>query len=182
MAKLRSRSTRRTAATESKANPKPTLFVASNSEMLEMATAAQRQLQDVADVQVWTQSTFNLGETALDSMTKAARSFDFALIFLEGEDRAISRGVQAMSPRDNVVFELGFYMGLLGRERTFVIFNANRPPELPSYLHGLLVIPYYPSNDKRAALGPACNVIRDKILKLGHRPKQALRAFGASGA
>jgi len=50
--------------------------------------------------------------------------FDFAALVLTADDLTASRQVVSLGPRDNVLFELGLFMGRLGRSRTFVI----RPP------------------------------------------------------
>ena len=76
----------------------------------------------------------------------------------------------ALSPRDNVLFELGLFMGRLGRSRTFVIRPRGESIKIPSDLAGLTTA-IYDSNraDKNyeAAVGPACDNIRKLIHKLG---------------
>jgi predicted nucleotide-binding protein len=48
-------------------------------------------------------------------------SFDFAILVLTPDDLTQSRGKQQPSPRDNVVFELGLFIGALGRDRVFMV-------------------------------------------------------------
>ncbi len=44
----------------------------------------------------------------------------------------ISREKKQAAPRDNVVFELGMFMGCLGRERCFVVNEEGADLKLPS--------------------------------------------------
>ncbi len=43
------------------------------------------------------------------------------------------------SPRDNVLFELGLFMGALGREHTFIVHCHDEQLDLPSDLAGVAV-------------------------------------------
>jgi len=61
-----------------------------------------------------------------------------------------------MAARDNVLFELGLFMGTLGRENTFIV--CSRDVHLPSDLAGITPA-YYDITDKsnfEANLGPVC--------------------------
>ena len=72
--------------------------------------------------------------------------------------------------RDNVLFELGLFMGRLGRSRTFVVRPRHGDVKLPSDLAGVTAALYdWPrsDNDKRAAVGPACDELRRAIRSLG---------------
>src|SRR5262249_46203633 len=55
-----------------------------------------------------------------------------------GDDFTKSRGVETKSPRDNLIFELGLFMGALGRRRAFPIVapGKNTAVKLPSDLLG----------------------------------------------
>ena len=113
---------------------------------------------------------FGLGSTFIDSLMNALPRFDFAVLVLTGDDLLTSREVTTLSARDNVLFELGLFMGRLGRERTFVIQPRGDQIKVPSDLAGLTTATYdWPRADKnhQAAVGPACDSIRDMIRRLG---------------
>lgn len=56
---------------------KPVLFIGSSSESLEVAYAAQENLEDCAQPIVWTQDLFALSRSFLDSLLDALDESDF---------------------------------------------------------------------------------------------------------
>jgi len=81
-------------------------------------------------------------------------------------DDLISSGSGEMSPRDNVIFELGIVLGRLGRSRTFIVMDEyDSSIRLPSDLIGVTVARYRRANggNLMTALAPAAFSIRDSI-------------------
>jgi CRP/FNR family cyclic AMP-dependent transcriptional regulator len=67
-----------------------------------------------------------------------------------------------------VIFELGFFMGRLGRHRSLLLEPRGEEVKLPSDLSGITTISYkHDPGNWAAALGPACNRIRTIIKDLG---------------
>ena len=60
-----------------------------------------------------------LSTETLENLVAVLPKFDFAVLVLTGDDLTTSRHIKTASPRDNVVFETGLFMGRIGRERTF---------------------------------------------------------------
>jgi hypothetical protein len=87
-----------------------------------------------------------------------------------------------LSPRDNVLFELGLFMGRLGRSRTFILHQRVPAPKIPSDLAGVTTAVYdWPRQDDRnylAAVGPACDNIRQVIRELGPSPEKTSKVIG----
>jgi predicted nucleotide-binding protein len=149
--------------TNSRAEP---VFVGSSGEGLEVARAVQYQLQDVGEVEVWNEGVFGLTSGTLESLVQALDTFDFAVLVLTPDDLIVSRGVEQNSARDNVLIELGLFMGRLGRGRTFVLYPRDSNVKIPSDLAGVtLAVFSKPSDDTKlvAAVGPACLKIRNAI-------------------
>lgn len=80
-----------------------------------------------------------------------ARSCDFAVLLMTADDTTASRGRRKASPRDNVVFELGLFMGALGRDRTFVVSPKGVDLKLPTDLLGVTNVMY--ENDGARTVG-----------------------------
>jgi len=151
---------------------KPRLFVGSASENLDVAYAVQENLENVAEVTVWTQGVFNPSRYNLESLAEALFETDFGVFVFAPNDVTSMRGQERATVRDNVIFELGMFVGRLGRERSFILVPRSESANLhlPSDLLGLSPATYEPNRHDgnwRAALGPACSAISRSIGKLG---------------
>lgn len=125
-------------------NPKPRLFIVSTVEALPIAEDIQLNLEyaDI-DVTLWSQpDTFQASSYTLESLEKAIKNHDFGLAIMSADDVVISRKVESAATRDNVIFELGLFMGSLSRERTFIAFPRGNDSKLASDLQGLTPLTY----------------------------------------
>lgn len=148
---------------------KPSIFIGSSSEALRIAEQAQHNLQTVARPKLWTQGVFGLGQAALEALIVEVSKHDFAILVLSPDDRTTSRDIEQNSPRDNVVFELGLFMGKLGREHTFVLYDEAANLKLLSDLAGITLARYdgkWANDDLAAAIGTACHPIREAVRNL----------------
>ncbi|MFD8542545.1 TIR domain-containing protein [Streptomyces sp. NPDC059649] len=156
---------------------RPSLFVGSSSEGLRIAEAVQVVLDDVCEVELWTQGSFGLTQGTLESLVSALPRFDFALLVLTADDLTVSRNVERPTARDNVLFELGLFIGALGRDRTFMLYDRTNPPAMPSDLAGIAAATFAPqaSGNLEAALGAPCTKIRRAVERLGARADKRFR-------
>lgn len=149
----------------------PLVFIGSSVENLDKAEAIQAALQHVCEPWVWHQGIFNLNESALESLDNAIKDKrpDFAIFVVCGEDLTESRGVTSSSPRDNIIFELGLFMGAISRERVFIVVDQLAAPKIPADLAGIKTAKFKPPvrSTIEAALGPACSEIKKVIKKFG---------------
>ncbi|MGD0338870.1 MAG: nucleotide-binding protein [Bacteroidota bacterium] len=149
---------------------KPSIFIGSSKEALEFARAVQDQLSDVAVGTVWNELPFTPGTFSLEVLLNAVERFDFSVFVFSPDDKILSRGNKGSAPRDNVIFELGLFMGRLGKSRSFVLCQAKTNLKLLSDLSGLIFLSYeWPNNNKNmaSAIGPACTRIRGAVRDLG---------------
>ena len=70
----------------------------------------------------------------------------FAVVVLSGDDFGYSKEHEAhqakLRPRQQIVFELGFLAGRLGRDRVFVLHQDSKNFELPTAFFDILYVPY----------------------------------------
>jgi hypothetical protein len=159
---------------------KPSIFIGSSSEGLPFARAIRGDVGDVAEVTLWNEGFFRPNTTFIETLVNALPRFDFAALVLTADDFVRSRDVDTMGPRDNVLFELGLFMGRLGRARTFLVHQADGNLKIPSDLSGVTAATYeWPRADQNhhAAVGAACDSIRDVIRDLGFAEAKTAKAI-----
>src|SRR6516165_9226449 len=142
---------------------KPQVFVGSSSEGLNVAYALQNNLDEAADITVWTQNVFRPSEFILESLLKQLHLADFGVFVFCADDLVRMRGVDSTGARDNVIFEFGLFVGHLGRENSVIVAPKNDSPRLPSDLLGVSVLKYQSDREDGnldAALSPASSKIR----------------------
>lgn len=148
----------------------PTVFIGSSSEGKRIAEAIQLNFDNDLAATVWSQGLFRPSRTPLQTLDQLARDFDFAVLVVTPDDVVESRGQRESSPRDNVVFEAGFFAGRFGMDRTFLVCPRDLGVKLPSDLDGLTTERFdlTRSANLQAALGPACTRLKNEILGLQH--------------
>lgn len=146
------------------------VFIISSAEALPIARLIQNAFEhDPFVTVIWTDGVFKVANYALQSLEDEIDRSDFAIAIAHADDLTESRGKPWPAPRDNVIFELGLFMGRLGRQRAILMEPREGDVKLPSDLAGIVTIPYKfePGQDAAALMGPACNTLREHIRKLG---------------
>ncbi|MEX0827910.1 MAG: nucleotide-binding protein, partial [Haliea sp.] len=94
----------------------------------------------------------NRGQTIIEKLERES-DVDLAVVLLTPDDVGSTVDDQEnLSPRarQNVVMELGLFIGKLGRDRTFALVKG--AIEKPSDYHGVLYIPFGPKYPWKVAL------------------------------
>lgn len=116
-------------------NSFPRIFIGSSLEGLSIAKKISKKLEGV-DAKLWNKDVFNPSESNIEALVTQARSSDFALLVLTPDDLVRYRGKKVNAPRDNVIFELGLFMGAIGRDRTYLL-TTSKEMKIPSDLDGI---------------------------------------------
>lgn len=98
---------------------KKRIFIGSSSEELGLAKAAKTMLEKDFEVviwndSVWDSSVFKINNNFLTDLLRASLQFDFGILLGTQDDKVEYRGDVVLQPRDNVLFELGLFIGRLG--------------------------------------------------------------------
>jgi len=155
---------------------RPSLFIGSSTEGLAIAEAIQLNLDRDCQVTIWSQGVFGLSQGTLEGLAESVSRFDFAALVLTPDDLVLSGEATRPSPRDNVLLELGMFIGAIGRRRTFIVTDRSKNIKLPTDLAGVTLASFEPHDDDNfaAALGPVCTQIKQAIRQLGTRTRSEL--------
>ena len=111
------------------------LFIGSSREGLKYA----KKLKELLDVKLqaygiecilWNDLTvLSVGTTIIEGLCQKANELKkqggYAVMIMTPDDEVNARGEVRYVPRDNVVFELGLFLGYLGRERVYCVAPSN---------------------------------------------------------
>ena len=124
----------------------PHMFVGSSAEHYEVAQAVSTELRSpTLDVRTWKEDVFRPSSYTLVDLENEAHASDFAVLILGEDDLVESRGELHVAPRDNVILELGLFVGACGRERVFLLVPDGDTVKLPSDLTGITTLRFTPS-------------------------------------
>jgi predicted nucleotide-binding protein len=143
--------------------------VISSVEAIRVARAIENAFAyDPFTTIVWANGVFRVTNYTLESLENELDQCDFAVAIAHPDDQTTVRDEDWPTPRDNVIFELGYFMGRLGRSRAILMEPRGTRVKLPSDLAGVTTIRYrIEPKDMAVGMARACNELRDHIMLLG---------------
>jgi predicted nucleotide-binding protein len=136
------------------------VFILASSVGSEIGRAVESACADHSfQAVVWSEGSFGAGSYAVDKLEEVLDRSDVAIAIIDPEENAASR--------DSVIFELGFFMGRLGRHRTFLVEPRAEDLKLPPELAGINAITYNPAQDSTQAGAGVCKRLAKVIRELG---------------
>jgi hypothetical protein len=145
----------------------PRLFIASSTEAVEVAEAINIKLESEFRVKLW-DNAFGLSSVAITTLINQARDADYGVFVFHKDDETKIKGEIYSSVRDNVLFELGLFVGVLGIDRCFIVVpkSGENPFRIPTDLSGVNVTYYDDSEDDTVdAVAASCAKIKKAIKK-----------------
>jgi hypothetical protein len=149
-------------------NNLPNVFIASSSEGISIAEAVSIKLEYEAQVKLW-DNAFDLSSVTISSLIKRADDSDYGVFVFHKDDETSIRGNTYSSVRDNVLFELGIFIGSLGIDKCFILIPRSKESEfrLPTDLAGVTMTSYDDSIDDMVdAVSTSCAKVKQAIKKL----------------
>jgi predicted nucleotide-binding protein len=148
---------------------RPRVFVGSSTEGKPIAERLHALLTEFARPRLWP-SAFRLGQNFVDDILRQAHECEFGVFLMTADDMVTKRGETHAAARDNVLFELGVFLGAVGKERAFFVYSRDHPPMLPSDLQGMTAgiytFPEGPLSDATDALRPVAVKIHDSVQRM----------------
>ena len=159
---------------------KPRIFIGSSMEGIEVAEYIKNQLNSKYECYLWTDDIFKFNESFLYTLLNEASLFDFGILVATKDDFSTIRDKSFDTPRDNVIFEFGLFIGRLGPSRVFVIQESGA--KLPTDLLGITVpqferaMPLFNSKSLNNEIERIAKTIDEKITlgELGLLPSTVL--------
>lgn len=148
---------------------KPKVFIGSSREGIRIANAIHSNLTYEAECTVWKDGVFQPSSSTLIDLMRILRASDFAIFVFSPDDVSIMRESEDRVVRDNVLFELGLFIGRLGQERCFFLVPDSEKIRLPTDLFGVNPTRYESNRSDsnwEAAVNPACMQISRVIGQL----------------
>ncbi len=149
---------------------KPRLFIASSAESLQIAEAVNVNLDHDFEITIWKNGTFKLSSSTIDDLVEKSSAVDFALFIFAPDDISSIRNRQHHTVRDNVVFEMGLFVGAIGKSRSFILKPRNVEMHLPTDLLGVTPADYDATRsdgDLVSATNRACSLIKSEVERIG---------------
>jgi CRP/FNR family cyclic AMP-dependent transcriptional regulator len=158
-------------------NLKPHIFIGSagSKEALQIVRAIKSCLKKRNfEVAAWTdRNVFKPGKTTIESLLYQMRTADMAIMVATPVDLSArnacaatslpKKGDWVNSMRDNVLFELGLFMGRLGNERAFIVHPKSPKLHIPSDLQGITTLPYESKGISKANVAKRVTPVCRKI-------------------
>lgn len=111
----------------------------------EMKQAVARTLEKLGLTAIILHEQPNKGRTTIEKFTDYS-DVGFAIVLLSPDDLGYERNENIENvksrARQNVVFELGYFIGKLGREKVLALFKPEEKFEIPTDYSGVLYVPY----------------------------------------
>lgn len=137
-------------------------FIGCSLEGMSVAGAIQKNLDRWCFPEIWDQGLFTPSYTTIESLERKLPQFACAVFLLTPDDIKVMRNTTVPAPRDNLVLEVGMAIGILGRDRTFLVVPENSQIGLPTDLIGVTYVNYDPEGpNPEASLAPSCSRIRE---------------------
>lgn len=119
---------------------KPRIFIGSSTEGLPVANRIKDYFEPDYECKIWNDGIFQYNDNFLDTLMKSASLFDFAFMVFSADDLSKVRDSFFETPRDNVMFEYGLFLGRVGNQRAFVI--KDKKVKILSDLLGITLADY----------------------------------------
>ena len=149
---------------------KPRLFIASSVESLPIAEAVNVNLDHDFEVTIWRGGTFKLSSSTIEDLVEKSSTVDFALFIFAPDDIVTIKNRDEHVVRDNVIFEMGLFVGAIGKSRSFILKPRDVDMHLPTDLLGVTPADFdakRSDGDLVSATNRACSLIKSEVERLG---------------
>lgn len=155
------------------------IFIGSSSESVNYASSLKSILEEDRNfnfkVTIWKDAEFVLGETIIESLEKIKNLYECAIFIFHPDDEINFKSKTMKSVRDNVIFEFGLFVGVLGIKNCFAVIPDNIEIKQPSDILGVNYARYIFNESERNfenTLRTAANKIKSAIIERHKRRRE----------
>lgn len=117
----------------------------------------EKNCGDWLEAELWNRgSVFEINSSFLDSLLRASQRFHYGIFVATKDDPTIKKKKKIVEPRDNVIFEMGLFLGSMGLSRSFLL--VEKGVGLPSDLEGI-TMPLFELGEKGAVAAAVTTII-----------------------
>ncbi|KKH97279.1 hypothetical protein EO95_16565 [Methanosarcina sp. 1.H.T.1A.1] len=121
-----------------------------------MKEAVARTLKNIGFEPIILHEQANRGKTIIEKFESCSENVSFAVVLLSPDDKGYKKDQEPESAsyraRQNVILELGYFLGKLGRENVCALLKTGENFEFPSDIFGSLYTLYDSNNGWKLAL------------------------------
>jgi len=131
-----------TSGRNSQASPDAPIFIVHGRDTLRAESVAHTVATATGRKTIILRDEANLGQTLIEKFEKHAAEVSYAVIILTPDDHGALAGETGTRPRgrQNVIFEMGYFYGLIGRRKVSVLICPG--VEKPSDMDGIAYITF----------------------------------------
>lgn len=99
------------------------IFIGGSKEGLKYGKIIKERFENIGTYNcvVWDKDVFQFNQSFLSSLSKASIVYDFGIFVASKDDLAVIRDDVYEVPRDNIIFEYGLFLGIMGNNRTYLV-------------------------------------------------------------
>jgi hypothetical protein len=140
------------------------VFLGYSSQATDVAMLILRFLTETLKLLVYDWHDFHTGDSIWDSIERAENLTTCGIFLFMADDTLTTAKSKQFAPRDNVVYEAGYFAGAKGRRRSLIIREEGA--KLPTDLGGIL----YLSLDNRKSIAKSETKLGDNISRMLNPP------------
>lgn len=156
---------------------KKRIFIGSSSESKKIADAIYSYFEYEHNASIWS-AAFDASTVTINEIMKRAEKNDFAIMILGEDDILESRGETYSTARDNVILELGIFIGSLGLENCFIVIpsGSSHKIKIASDLSGVTLLRY--NSEKENPSESVLTACRNIELVINKAPEEKTKESG----
>jgi hypothetical protein len=144
------------------------VFLGYSNQATETGASLQHFLSKELGLRVFDWHAFGAGDSVWESIERAEHLTRCGLFLFMADDRLATTGTRGYAPRDNVVYEAGYFAGAKGRSSSLIVREEGA--KIPTDLGGILYLNLQNRGDISTIEAPLRNKLEDILTDQETRP------------